>query len=135
MKNTKWIWWTLGILLVVGLVAAAGFSAYRFGYAQGVANAQGVELSELLPRYHIRGFDGEAGTSRPMDRFHGMDGKWGGMRGGFFPILGLFGGLFRLALLGGLIWLGYTLVKRSGWQLVKSTPAPKDDSGGDAPSA
>jgi hypothetical protein len=27
--------------------------------------------------------------------------------------------------LGGLIWLGYTLVKNSGWRLVKTpTPAP-----------
>jgi hypothetical protein len=66
-----------------------------------------------------------------MDRF----GSFGGMRGGFFPFFGLVGGLFRLALLAGLIWLGYTLIKRSGWQLVKSTPAPKDEGGGDAPSA
>jgi hypothetical protein len=137
MKNTKWIWWTLGILLVVGLVTAAGFSAYRFGYAQGAADAAGGDLTQLFPRYHMRGFDGESGAVRPMDRFHGMDGKRGGMRGGFLPIFGLFGGLFRLALLGGLVWLGYTLFKRSGWQLVKSAPAPAatdDSSGGEKPS-
>jgi hypothetical protein len=120
MKNTKWIWWTLGILLVLALIAGAGFTAYRMGYAQGAVAAQDGDLSQLFPRImQARGFDGDMGKFHNFDRF---DGNRGGMRGGF-PFLGPIFGLLRFVFLGGLIWLGYTLVKNSGWHLVKN-PAP-----------
>ncbi|MDP1548452.1 MAG: hypothetical protein Q8L87_20765 [Anaerolineales bacterium] len=118
MKNTKWIWWTLGILLVLVLIAGAGFTTYRMGYAQGAIAAQDGDLSQLFPRLHTRGFDGEGGRFHNFDRF---EGKRSGGRGGFpffVPILGL----LRFVVLGGLIWLGYTLVRNNGWRLVKATP-------------
>lgn len=120
MKNTKWIWWALGILLVLALIAGAGMTAYRMGYAQGAIAAQDGDPSQLFPRLHARGFDGsDIGKFHNFDRFDGNrdNGRGGGRF--FSPIFGL----IRLAVLGGLLWLGYTLIKNSGWRLVK-TPAP-----------
>jgi hypothetical protein len=63
---------------------------------------------------HGRGFNG------------GMMGGWYGMHGGW-GFFNFFGGLFRLAILIGVIWLGYALIKRSGWRLVKDAPSAGDD--------
>jgi hypothetical protein len=116
MKNTKWIWWTLGILLVLILIAGAGFSAYRMGYAHGAIAGQDGDFTQLMPRYHMRGFDGDfnygmRGFHTPM--FSG--------RGGFLPFFGIFGGLFQLAVLGLIVWALFLLVRNSGWRLVKTT--------------
>jgi hypothetical protein len=131
MKNTKWIWWTLGILLVVALIAGAGMTAYRMGYAQGAVAAQDGDLSQLFPRLHARGVDGsDIGKFHNFDRF---EGNRGGGRGGF-PFLGPIFGLLRFVVLGGLIWLGFTLAKNSGWRLVKNpgTPPSTDENEKDA---
>jgi hypothetical protein len=106
MKNLKWLWWTLGIVLALAVLAGVGFAGFQLGVAQS------VNISENMPMLfaHGRGFDGMGG-------FRG-DGDFGG-RGGF----GFFGPLFfllRVAFWGGLIWLGYTLFKRSGWRLVNT---------------
>ena len=120
MKNKKWIWWTLTILLTLVILAGVGFAGYRMGVMQGAnLTAEGA----VFMFHHGRGFDG--GMMNDGFSMHGFDHGRGGFgeRGGF----GFFGplfGLLRLALLGGLIWLGYTFVKRSGWRVVKTAPTP-----------
>lgn len=122
MKNTKWIWWTLGILLVLAIVIGAGFAVYRMGFAHGAIAGQDGNAAQVLPRYHMRGFDsdfhfGMRGLRTPM---------FGGRGGGFLPIFGMVGGLFRLAVLALIVWAVFMLVRNSGWRLVKTT-APAVD--------
>jgi hypothetical protein len=50
---------------------------------------------------------------RDFDHGHGNSRGRGGF-GFFSPLFGL----LHLVVLGGLIWLGYTFVKRSGWRVV-----------------
>lgn len=123
MKNTKWIWRILAVLLALVVLAGVGFAGFRIGMMQSVNLPDGMNFG-----WHS--FDGNSphGFSHDMRGFdHGRD--FGG-RGGFSFFSPIFG-LIRLAVLGGLIWLGYTLVKRSGWRLVNvnsaqasSAPAP-----------
>lgn len=118
MKNTKWIWRILAILLTLVVLAGVGFAGFRVGVMQG-ANLTANGATFLF--HHGRGFDGGM-----MRGDYGMQGfehghEFGGRndfgRGGFRFFSPLFG-LFHLAIFGGLIWLGYTLIKRSGWRVV-----------------
>lgn len=129
MKNTKWLWWTLGTLLVAALVVGAGFAAYRMGYAQGTLAGQDGSVAQGMPRFHMRGFDNDFRDG--IRQFH-MPGfnRFDGRRGGILPFFGLFGGLLRLAVLGLIIWGGYMLIKNSGWRLVREqapVSAPVDE--------
>ena len=114
MKNTKWIWWTLTILLTLVVLAGVGFAGFRMGVVQG-ANLTAEGATSFM-FHHGRGFD----NGMMQDDF-GMRSFDHG-RGGFSFFSPLFG-LLRLVVLGGLIWLGYTFVKRSGWRVVKTAPA------------
>ncbi|MBI2332754.1 MAG: hypothetical protein HYU84_11455 [Chloroflexi bacterium] len=119
MKNTKWIWRVLAVLLSLAVLAGVGFTGFRVGVVQGAnLTADGAAISF----HHGRGFDndmsGDGFSMRGLD--HGRNfsghGNFGG-RGGFGFFSPLFG-LFHLAVFGGLIWLAYTFVKRSGWRVV-----------------
>lgn len=115
MKTNKWIWRVLAVLLTLAVLAGVGFAGFRVGVVQG-ANLTAEDFSTMFA--HGRGFDGDmmnGGFDHGRSNFGGRDGFGG--RGGF----GFFGplfGLFHLAVLGGLVWLGYTLIKRSGWRVV-----------------
>lgn len=121
MKNTKWIWRVLAVLLTLVVLAGVGFAGFRVGVVQG-ANLTADDLSTMFT--HSRGFDGDmmnGGFGHGRGDFNGrghFDGRgdFGG-RGGFGFFSPLFG-LLRLAVLGGLIWLAYTFIKRSGWRVV-----------------
>lgn len=123
MKNTKWIWRVLAVLLALVVLAGVGFAGFRIGMMQNVNLSDGTNFG-----WHS--FDGNSphGFGHNMRGFdHGRD--FGG-RGGFSFFSPIFG-LIRLAIFGGLIWLGYTLVKKSGWRVVNvnatqsaSAPAP-----------
>lgn len=124
MKNTKWLWWTLTILLTLIVLAGVGAASFRLGVAQG-ANLSSTDRPALtFHQWH--GFDREM----PRDGF-GMRGfdharEFGGRgfnRGGF-TLFSPFFFLLRVAFFGGLIWLAYTLIKRSGWRLVKNEVGP-----------
>jgi len=127
MKNNKWIWWTLTILLTLVVLAGVAFAGFRFGVMQS-ANLT-ADGTAFLFQHGGRGFDGmhDGFDMRGFD--HGRD--FGG-RGGFGFFSPLFG-LLRLAVFGGLIWLAYTFVKRSGWRVVNvnaqqaapASPAPE----------
>ena len=115
MKTNKWIWRVLAVLLTLAVLAGVGFAGFRMGVVQG-ANLTADDISTMFA--HGRGFDGDmmkGGFDHGRGNFGGRDGFGG--RGGF----GFFGPLFGLvhvAVLGGLIWLGYTFVKRNGWRVV-----------------
>lgn len=130
MKNTKWLWRILAVLLTLVVLAGVGFAGFRVGLVQG-ADLTAEELSTIFS--HRRGFDNDgtpkAGDSREFDhrhdfdRGHGSDGRSFDRdgRSGFSFFSPLFG-LLKLAVLGGLVWLGYRFVKNSGWRLVKTEP-------------
>lgn len=110
MKSNKWVGWTLGIVLGLVVLAGVGFAGFQLGAGQN-ANFAG-----MMPFGHWRGFGMHGG-------FRGHDfGSWNGF-GFFYPIFFL----IRLAIIGGLIWLGYALFKGSGWRLVKDAPSAGND--------
>lgn len=112
-----WISKVLGILLLLVVIAGVGFAGFRIGRMQNVSVAAGTDFQHPNFGHHFNGMDGNGMPQQGFDRQnfgHGRDfGGRGGFRG-FSPIFGL----LRLAVFGGLIWLAYTLVKRSGWRLV-----------------
>lgn len=113
MKTNKWIWWTLTIVLTLIVLAGVGFAGFRMGMTQAV----NLPDSMAFMNGHAHGFDGH--------KMHGgFDHGFGG-RGGF-PFFSPLFGLIRLAVLGGLIWLGYTFIKRSGWRVVKTAPVVEE---------
>lgn len=121
------------VVLVAAGLGAAGYTGYRFGYAQGVQSASNGELQQMLPGFafgpnrmpmHGHWFDRDIGPER------GFDMRPGGRMG-----FGLFGPVLFLLQLGFwafVIWAIYTLVMRSGWRLTRTTqpvetpPAPAD---------
>ena len=111
----------LAVVVVLGLFAAAGFTGYRFGYAQGARAA--VNGDEVRPqigpfrdfgpnRMPMRDF----GFERGFHREFGMHG-FPGMGFGFFSIFGLLGRIAVLALVVGFI---YWLFTRSGYRLTRT---------------
>ena len=121
MKNTKWIWRVLAVLLTVVVLAGVGLASFRFGVMQS-ANLTGDGTAFMF--HQGRGHNDGASTLKPGNMQDGFDSHhsnrgndFGGRRGGFSFFSPIFG-LLRLAVLGGLIWLGYTFLKRSGWRLV-----------------
>lgn len=116
MKNKKWIWWTLTIVLTLIVLAGVGFAGVRIGMTQAINLPDGMSFMNG----HAYGFNGN-------DMHNGFGGKGfdHGGRGGFSFFSPLFG-LLHLAVWGGLIWLGYNFVKRSGWQVVKTAPVVEE---------
>lgn len=118
MKSKKWLTYTLGILLTLIVLAAVGGFSYRLGAIQSASFAKLTDGSTAQFHSFIRshGLDGDFSRMERGQSSRGFDRDRGGHRGGFFlPIFGL----LRLVVLGALVWLGYTLVKNSGWRLVK----------------
>lgn len=127
MKNTKWIWRVLAVLLTLIILAGVGFAGFRLGSMHNFSLANGTSF---MPS-HGHGFNGaEMGQMRGFD--HG--------RGGFSFFSPIFG-VLRLAVWAGLIWLVFTLVKRSGWRVVNvnanqtAVPAPAPGVVQESPSA
>ena len=65
----------------------------------------------------MQGFD--QGREPRIMRGFGRGGFERGHGGFFSPIFDL----VKLAVLAGLLWLGYKLVKNSGWKLVRAEPS------------
>lgn len=134
MKNKKWLWWTLAILVILIALAVTGGMGYRMGMIQATRIAQNADgTSAQFPHaYHMHGFDGR--SQDMMDRHRsfsslGFDrrqnfNRFEGRRGGFLPPLF---GIFHLVLLGLLIWIGYILFKKSGWRFVRVTATQPDE--------
>jgi hypothetical protein len=155
MKTKKWLTYTFGVLLTLVVLAAVGGAGFRIGMMQNTSlarpafppgfarapraiqenfqnndarqPAQGNSQNDNEPQAMQRNFQ-ENGNPHAMqgnfDRTK-FDNRGGDRRGGMsflFPVFGL----IRLAVLGLLLWLGYKLVKNSGWRLtrVQASPAP-----------
>jgi hypothetical protein len=117
----------LAAVVVLGLFAAVGFTGYRFGYAQGVqATANGDEVRPRMgpfddlrpgrmPRHNF-GFERGFGRGFGMDEFRMGGAPWIG-----FGLFSLWSFLWRIAVLGLIIWVVYWLFTRSGWRLTRTT--------------
>ena len=126
MKSKKWLWWTLGILAALVLLAGAGFAGYRVGVVKGAQLADNPDakafMFEHMNRFEGKGWD-HPNIQGQMPVFH-QDFRqghgFGGMRGGFFsPLFGL----VRVAFWGFILWMVYKLISNSGWKLVREVPA------------
>jgi hypothetical protein len=105
----------LALVVLVGVLAGAGFVGYRFGYRQGVQAASNTDTTVRpfapgndfnLRRMPMPEF------GRGMNRFHPGFGPRGRGFGFFFSPIRL---LIQLAILGFVIWLAYKLL--TGWRL------------------
>ena len=137
MKTRKWIWWTLAVIFTLVALTAAGFAGYRVGYMQGLVANPNAKDFMAGPFWHGQGrmqnlgknFDQRGSVpaqefgGRQFDRFGGRNFDRFDRRGGFSFFAPLFG-LVRLAVLALLIWLGYKVVKNSGWRLTRVTAEP-----------
>jgi hypothetical protein len=145
MKNKKWLTYTVGILLTLVVLAAVAGAGIRFGMMQNASfarpafahnfdgapqarqglpqNNDGNQSTQGNPQAMQRNFRDNGGPQAMQGQ--GFDNRGGDRRGGmpFFPPIF---GLIHLVVLGLLIWLGYKLVKNSGWRLtrVAASPAP-----------
>ncbi len=135
MKNNKWLNYTLSIfltLVVLTVVAGAGF---RAGMMQNLPLARGMNGARpsfvhdnfsRLPQQTQDDFRGDKGQTMRNDFQEQAPRDVRGFNfrdDGFpFPIFGL----IQLAVLGLVVWIGYKLVKKSGWRLslTKTSPAP-----------
>lgn len=126
MKNKRWLTYTLGILLTLVILTAVGGVGFRMGVMQSASFAKLTNGQSAQSPFFAHGHGMMDGSFNQMERgnpSHGFDRSRGRVHGGFFsPIFGL----IRLVVLGVLVWLGYKLVKNSGWRLVKAnaTVAP-----------
>jgi len=110
----------LAVVVVLGLFAAAGFTGYRVGYAQGMQATANGNMPELRP------FDDFGPRGMPMHRFGFERGFQRDFGPGGFPMMGY--GFFspwiligRLAVLALIVWFVYWLFTRSGWRLTRQT--------------
>ncbi len=139
MITNKWLKWTVSILVSLAALGAVGISAYRVGVVQGAGilqAADGVNADSQFAFFMpMHGFDNDSGRQAHAQMYanhmngSGKFGKGHHGYGGFFPPIF---GLFHLALLGLIGWLGYKWIKNSGWQVVRVTPkaevaAPVDE--------
>lgn len=127
MKINKWIRVAFTILLTLLVLAGVAGAGFRMGVMQSANLARNTNgtASQMPPFGHMREFDGnfnnqQGGNPHMIQGFgHSGSGRGGferGGRGGFFsPIFGL----FHLAVLAALIWLGYKLIKNSGWRITR----------------
>ncbi len=125
MKSNKWLTYTLGVLLTLVVLAAVGGVGFRVGVTQSASFANLTDGQSARASFFAHGMDGGFNQMERDNSSHGFDRSRGGDRGGFSsPIFGL----IRLVVLGLLAWLGYKLIKNSGWKLVKvnasEAPAP-----------
>ena len=131
----------LGIIVVAGILAGAGFVGYRIGYNQAAREI--VKKTAQVPSQNnnqpapnmpmLRNFEKGFGLrGMPMHNFgNGFDRGFGpgGMmmsRGRGFGFFGLIGFLIRIAVFALIIWVIYMLFKGSGWRLTREpVPAAK----------
>jgi hypothetical protein len=137
MKNKKWLNYTLGVLITLIVLTAVAGAGFRAGMMQNppmarVMNGTRPSLAHdnlgRLPQQaqddfrddKLQGMQGDLQRQAPRDG-RGLDFRDDGFR---FPIFGL----IQLAVLGLLVWVGYKLIKKSGWRLslnkAAAAPAP-----------
>jgi len=120
----------LVLVLAIGLLGAAAFAGYRYGFVQGMMVSSNGNSQAVRPGPGLRANP----FGMPMHNFgsnrgFGFDGRGGMMRRGMgfgfglFPLFGFGLGLLARLLFWGLIIAGIVwLVTRSGWRLTRTAP-------------
>jgi hypothetical protein len=122
----------LVIVIALGLLGAAGYAGYRYGFIQGMVAASVRNNTGSGSGPTVRPGGPGFGMMQPgMPMMHNFGSQRGFDRGGFgmmgrggfgfrfFPLLGMLVWLFFLGLIGaGIYWL----VSRSGWRLTRTAP-------------
>jgi hypothetical protein len=127
MKNTKWLWVTLTIILTFIVLAGVAAAGFRAGMMQGASLMRKhagptSQFPSFESMHKFEGnFNGPAwGDPQRMQEFgHHRPGPGGFEhgRGGFWfrPLFGL----VQLVVFGLLVWGGVVLYRRSGWRFVR----------------
>ncbi|MCI0554234.1 MAG: hypothetical protein L0287_25070 [Anaerolineae bacterium] len=116
----------LAAVLVIGVLAGAGYAGYRIGFRQGVRTSSNGDASPFAVRPDFnserRPFPLERGFDRGFDR--GFPHRGFQMthsdRGRGFGFFAPFRFLGQLAIWGLIILLIYLLFARSGWRLTRT---------------
>jgi len=118
----------LGLIVVLGVLAGAGFVGYRIGYNQAARTVSAAKGTAQLPPQNkgfgpqntpmLRNFDN--GIERGFNRGMGPGG-FGMMmgHGGGFGFFSPFFFLVRIAVWVLVIWLIYMVIKSNGWRLTR----------------
>ena len=110
----------LGVIVVVGALAGAGFAGYRIGFQQGAQLSANGEIPRPGRPDHLDPFHGfDRGFDRPFN--HGFPNRgFQMMHHGGFGFFGPFMFLGQIAIWA-LIILGiYWLFTRSGWRITRT---------------
>lgn len=156
MKNRKWLNYTLGFLLTLIVLAVVAGAGFRVGMTQnasfarlpfthnfvGAPQAMRGNFQNDDARQPAQGnFQNDNGAQGMQGNFHDNNGGPQAMQGNFdkqrfdnrsgdrrdgMPFFSPIFGLIHLVVLGLLVWIGYKLVKKSGWRLslARTSPAP-----------
>ena len=116
------------IILALGLLGAAAFAGYRYGFVQGMLVSSNGNSQAARPGLRANPF-GMPMHNFGLNRGFDFDGRGGMMRRGFgggygiFPLFSFGLGLLARLLFWGLIIAGIVwLVTRSGWRLTRNAP-------------
>ena len=110
MSNNGFAFRLIAVLLLIGLVAAGGYAAYRTGIAQGVAQAP--EVASAIAQA------AESGQPVPVPPMYGYGYPygWGYPRHfGFFPFGGICLSIFFIFLFFGLLRFAFFRPWHRGW--------------------
>ena len=123
----KFLLTLLVVIVVLGVLAGAGFAGYRFGYSNGAAASGKAQPAipfrhmdrNLMPMHRY----GDGFGRQMMPYGAPMMGRGGGF--GFFSPLHL---IWNVAVIALVIWFVYWLFTKSGWRITRQN-------GQDAPSS
>src|SRR5258706_1503766 len=130
----KWITYPIGILLTLVVLAAVGGAGYRMGLMQGCSGAYSPKggPTEFAKPGDADQDPNQMGQNSPDNIGPGHDDghRFEHGRGEMHFFSPLFG-LMHLVVIGLLIWLAYTLYKKSGWQFVRVNAPSEPGTPGD----
>lgn len=112
----------LAVVVILGMLAGAGFAGYRYGYIQGASGeaapfARGHGLGwQRMPMHNF-----ERGIAPGFQRGFGPGGFGMMDRGGGFWFFSPWRLLIQIAVLGLVVWLVYKLL--TGWRLTLTRAA------------
>ena len=110
----------LAIVVLIGILGGVGFAGYRIGYNHGALAIAGDNIQRFdrpqfgrdeMPQFHPGMNDRNFKRGFAPNHFPMMQ------RGGGFGFFSPFQFLWRIALFGLIIWLGYQLFRGNGWHL------------------
>jgi len=115
----KWIVRIILAIVVIGAFAGVGLAGYRLGLNQGAQFSGKFDVGpQAMERFHKDGMSEFQFGFHHNDRgFHSGFGGPGGFHGRGFGFMSPLFVLLKVAVLGLLAWVGYTLFTRNGWQL------------------